>query len=177
MRINGFLGELVQGTKVMNEYSYNFVMFGEPSTTQPWGWSFYGHHLCLNVFLYKRHIVISPWFTGAEPNEIDSGPYKGTRILTREEELGLQLMQSLSPSLQQKTQIYKEMKDPAMPEGRWNRDDQRHLCGAYRDNRIPPSSNSLPQSSKNTTSTSLPPPAKRNSNTQCPSQTKLTLVG
>jgi hypothetical protein len=138
MRINGFLGELVQGTKVMNEYSYNFVLFGEPSSTQPWGWSFYGHHLCLNIFLYKRHIIISPWFTGAEPNEIDSGPYKGTRILTREEELGLQLMQSLSPDLQQKTQIYKMMKDPAMPEGRWNRDDQRHLCGAYRDNRIVP---------------------------------------
>jgi hypothetical protein len=138
MRINGFLGELVQGTKVMNEYSYNFVLFGEPSSTQPWGWSFYGHHLCLNIFLFKRQIVISPWFTGAEPNEIDSGPYKGTRILTREEELGLQLMQSLSPDLQQRTQIYKAMKDPAMPEGRWNRDDQRHLCGAYRDNRIVP---------------------------------------
>lgn len=138
MRINGFLGELVQGTKVMNEFSYNFVLFGEPSTTRPWGWSFYGHHLCLNIFLYQRQIVISPWFTGAEPNEIDSGPYKGTRILTREEELGLKLMQSLSPDLQAKAQTYKLMKDPAMPEGRWNRDDQRHLCGAYRDNRIVP---------------------------------------
>ncbi|KAG9852557.1 hypothetical protein KCU98_g3447, partial [Aureobasidium melanogenum] len=138
MRINGFLGELVQGTKVMNEFSYNFVLFGEPSSTEPWGWSFYGHHLCLNIFLFKKQIVISPWFTGAEPNEIDSGPYKGTRILTREEAIGLELMQSLSPGLQQKTQIYKLMKDPAMPEGRWNRDDQRHLCGAYRDNRIVP---------------------------------------
>ncbi|KAG9634645.1 hypothetical protein KCU77_g7603, partial [Aureobasidium melanogenum] len=138
MRINGFLGELVQGTKVMNEFSYNFVLFGEPSSTEPWGWSFYGHHLCLNIFLFKKQIVISPWFTGAEPNEIDSGPYKGTRILTREEAIGLELMQSLSPELQQKTQIYKLMKDPAMPEGRWNRDDQRHLCGAYRDNRIVP---------------------------------------
>jgi hypothetical protein len=138
MRINGFLGQLVDGTKVMNEYSYNFVLFGEPSTTQPWGWSFYGHHLCLNIFLYKSQIVISPWFTGAEPNQIDSGPYKGTRILTNEEHLGLQLMQSLSPDLQAKTQIYKLMKDPQMPEGRWNRDDQRHLCGAYRDNRIVP---------------------------------------
>lgn len=25
-----------------------------------------------------------------------------------------------------------------MPYGRWNHDDQRHLCGAYRDNRIVP---------------------------------------
>ena len=30
------------------------------------------------------------------------------------------------------------MKDPAMPHGRCNKDDQRHLCGAYRDNRCVP---------------------------------------
>lgn len=47
-------------------------------------------------------------------------------------------MQSLSPDLQAKAQIYALMKDPAMPPGRWNRDDQRHLCGAFRDNRIIP---------------------------------------
>lgn len=138
MRINGFLGELVDGHKVCNEFSYNFVVFGTPSVSRPWGFSFYGHHLCLNIFLFRTQIVISPWFTGAEPNEIDSGPYKGTRILTREEELGLELMQSLSPELQAKAQIYKQMRDPAMPEERWNRDDQRHLCGAYRDNRVVP---------------------------------------
>ncbi|PYH46429.1 DUF3500 domain-containing protein [Aspergillus saccharolyticus JOP 1030-1] len=138
MRINHFLGELVDGTKVMNEYSYNFVLFGRPSTTRPWGWSFYGHHLCLNIFLYKGQIVASPWFTGAEPNEIDSGPYAGTRIMQVEEELGLRLMQSLSPDLQQKARVYAEMHDPAMPPGRWNRDDQRHVCGAYRDNRVVP---------------------------------------
>ncbi|KAE8398854.1 hypothetical protein BDV37DRAFT_20523 [Aspergillus pseudonomiae] len=138
MRINHFLGELVESPKVMNEFSYNFVLFGRPSTTRPWGWSFYGHHLCLNVFLYKGQIVASPWFTGAEPNEIDSGPYAGTRIMQAEEELGLQLMQSLSPDLQQQARVYAEMHDPAMPPGRWNKDDQRHVCGAYRDNREVP---------------------------------------
>ncbi|PYH72848.1 DUF3500 domain-containing protein [Aspergillus vadensis CBS 113365] len=138
MRINHFLGELVESPKVMNEFSYNFVLFGRPSTTRPWGWSFYGHHLCLNIFLYKNQIVASPWFTGAEPNEIDDGPYSGTRIMQIEEELGLRLMQSLTPDLQQKARVFEQMHDPAMPPGRWNRDDQRHLCGAYRDNRVVP---------------------------------------
>lgn len=138
MRINGFLGELVKSPAVMNEFSYNFVLFGEPSATGPWGFSFYGHHLCLNIFFYKTQIVISPWFTGAEPNLIDDGPYKGTRILEAEEKLGLQLMQSLNPEEQARARIYQEMKDPAMPRGRWNHDDQRHLCGAYRDNRVVP---------------------------------------
>lgn len=138
MRINHFLGELVESPRVMNEFSYNFVIFGRPSTARPWGWSFYGHHLCLNVFLYRGQLVASPWFTGAEPNEIDSGPHAGTRILQVEESLGLQLMQSLSPPLREDARVYKQMHDPAMPPGRWNRDDQRHLCGAYRDNRVVP---------------------------------------
>ncbi|KIV86756.1 hypothetical protein PV11_02350 [Exophiala sideris] len=138
MRINGFLGELVKSPAVMNEYSYNFVLFGEPSTTEPWGFSFYGHHLCLNIFLYKTQIIASPWFTGAEPNEIDEGPYAGTQILQEEEILGLKLMKSLPADQKSKAQTYKLLKDPAMPKGRWNHDDQRHLCGAYRDNRVVP---------------------------------------
>lgn len=138
MRVNGFLGELVESPAVMNEFSYNFVLFGDPSTTRPWGFSFYGHHLCLNIFFYKSQIVVSPWFTGAEPNLIDDGKYKGTRILATEEKLGLQLMQSLPAEKQARAQIYKQMRDPEMPHGRWNHDDQRHLCGAYRDNRVVP---------------------------------------
>jgi hypothetical protein len=139
MKINGFLGELVQAPRICNEHSYNFALFGQPSETQPWGFSFYGHHLCLNICLYRMQIIISPWFTGAEPNMIDNdGPHAGTRILSVEETAGLRLMQNLSPEQQAKAQIYALLKDPAMPHGRWNHDDQRHLCGAYRDNRIVP---------------------------------------
>ena len=108
------------------------------SPSEPWGWSLYGHHLCLNVFLRGKQIVISPTFMGAEPNLIDTGPWAGTRLFRCEELLGLKLMQSLPAPLQREAQIYKEMHDPAMPEGRWNKDDQRHLCGAFRDNRVVP---------------------------------------
>ena len=138
MRINGFLGDLVHSPKVMNEFSYNLVLFGTPSATRPWGLSFYGHHLCLNIFLHRTQAVVSPWFTGAEPNVIDSGPYAGTRILQEEERLGLALMRGLSDEKRGQAQVYKLLRDPAMPAGRWNHDDQRHLCGAYRDNRVVP---------------------------------------
>jgi hypothetical protein len=140
MRINGFLGRLVNAPRICNEFSYNLAIFGTPSATSPWGFSFYGHHLCLNILLYRDQIVISPCFTGAEPNIIDDphDPYASTRILQREERLGLQLMQSLPSQLQASAQIYKLLHDPSMPHGRWNHDDQRHLCGAYRDNRVVP---------------------------------------
>ncbi|TVY36258.1 hypothetical protein LSUB1_G005117 [Lachnellula subtilissima] len=144
MRINHFLGQLCNMPKVLNEFSYNFLLFGEPSKTKPWGWALYGHHLCLSVFLQGPQIFISPAFTGAEPNIIDEGPFTGTRILHTEEALGLKLMQSLPAESQMKARTYELLKDPAMAltgelaTDRWNQDDQRITCGAFRDNRIVP---------------------------------------
>jgi Protein of unknown function (DUF3500) len=138
MRINHFLGELVGAPKVLNQYSYNFCLFGEPSLIEPWGWQLFGHHLCLNCFVVGKSMTISPTFMGAEPNEIDVGPFAGTTIFRDEEKVGLQLMQSLTQDQKDRAQIYKLMKDPAMPEGRWIFSDQRHLGGCYQDNRIIP---------------------------------------
>lgn len=138
MRVNGFLGTLVGAPRVLNEFSYNFCLFGTPDAARPWGFSFYGHHLCLSVFLVGPQIVVSPWFTGAEPNLIDAGPHRGTRILHEEERLGLALMRSLDAAQQATARTYARLRDPAMPPGRWNHDDQRHLLGAYRDNRVVP---------------------------------------
>ncbi|PVH92609.1 hypothetical protein DM02DRAFT_635213 [Periconia macrospinosa] len=140
MRINGFLDRLMNAPRIFNDFSYNLALFGKPSATEPWGFSFYGHHLCLNILLYQNQIVVSPFFTGAEPNIIDDpqDAYAGTDILQEEDRLGLQLMQSLPPQLQAKAQVFKLLHDPSMPYGRWNHDDQRHLCGAYRDNRVVP---------------------------------------
>jgi hypothetical protein len=138
MRMNHVLGEVVNARKVMNEFSYNFLLYGEPSPTEPWGWNFYGHHLCLNCFVIGRQMVISPTFMGAEPNIIDEGPWKGLTIFTEEEEKGLALMRSLPAAVRDTAQVYKLMKDPAMPEGRWHPADQRHLGGAFHDNRVIP---------------------------------------
>lgn len=144
MRINHFLGEVCSVPKIMNKGSYNFLIFGEPSTTEAWGWLLYGHHLCLATFFKGKHMVVSPTFTGAEPNIIDQGPWAGTAILHKEGDLGLKLMQSLPQDKKDASQIYKLMRDPGMLQSgdlkvdRWNQDDQRHLCGAFRDNRVVP---------------------------------------
>lgn len=144
MRINDFLGECCDVRKIMNQYSYNFLLFGEPSTREAWGWMLYGHHLCVNAFFKGKHMVVSPTFTGAEPNIIDDGPWAGTAILHTEGDLGLKLMQSLPQQAKDTAQTFKQMKDPGMLQSgdlkidRWNQDDQRHLCGAFRDNRTVP---------------------------------------
>lgn len=146
MRINHFLGECVKLPQIMNKDSYNFLLFGTPSSSpsSPWGWLLYGHHLDIACFFRGPQIVISPTFTGAEPNIIDAGPWKGTEILHKEGNIALKLMQSLTPEQQSRVQIYKNLRDDGMQQtgdlitDRWNKDDQRHLCGAFRDNRVVP---------------------------------------
>ena len=136
MRANQFLGELIGARKIMNAQSYNILIFGVPSEEGPWGWQLFGHHLVLNCFFLGGQMVMSPTFMGAEPNNIDVGPYAGTIMFQDEERLGHQLMKSLSPSDQQAAQIYKLLKDPAMPPGRWHRADQRLFGGAFSSSQI-----------------------------------------
>ena len=37
MCMNQFLGDLVELSNIMNKFSYNFLVFGQPSTTEAWG--------------------------------------------------------------------------------------------------------------------------------------------
>ena len=136
MRTNAFLGQLCGLENLMNEWSYNLLLFGTPSMTEPWGWSLYGHHLVLNCFILGGQMVISPTFMGAEPNCIDAGPYAGLQLFNKEEEGGLELMRSLSPEMRGRARSYAEMHDPAMPEGRWHFADQRHLGGPFATTRL-----------------------------------------
>jgi hypothetical protein len=138
MKTNAFLGQLCQLENVMNEWSYNFLLFGEPSLGGPWGWNLYGHHLCLNCFVLGNQMVISPTFMGAEPNVIDDGPNQGLTLFDTEQTVGLALMQSLPDALRERATVYKQLRDPAMPEGRVNPGDERHLGGAFQDNRVIP---------------------------------------
>ena len=138
MIMNAFLGEITGAPRIMNEYSYNFSMFGSPSTESPWGWQFFGHHLVLNCFVIADQMVLSPTFMGAEPNTIDVGPYAGLTLFQEEERLGLELMRSLAPAVRGMAQIYKRQNDPAMPDWRWHFADQQIQGGAFQDNRIIP---------------------------------------
>ncbi|PSN64715.1 hypothetical protein BS50DRAFT_602293 [Corynespora cassiicola Philippines] len=136
MKINHFLGELVNAPGVFEHAFIQLLMFENPSYTEPFWWFLCGHHPCLSAFVWKAQIIISPTFTGAEPNIIDHGPRKGTQILHQEQNLGLRFMQSLPGNMQVSAQIFKTVQPPEIPEYRLNPADQRHLCGAFQDNRI-----------------------------------------
>ncbi|KAI5455344.1 hypothetical protein NCC49_000158 [Naganishia albida] len=134
---NAFLGHLINGQNVLNEHSYNFRLFGQPSLTAPWGFSFFGHHLCLQVVFVGKRMVIGPTFMGAEPDRIDEGPHEGLRLFSQEEVRGLNLMRGLSAENQARAQVNADMVK-GLPEDRWNPFDERHLGGAHQDNRTVP---------------------------------------
>lgn len=138
MLINGFLGETVGLETVLNEFSYNIALYGEPHLRDPWGWQLFGHHCAVNCLVVDGRMVLSPVFLGAEPNAIDDGPNAGVTSFTERIELGTALMAALPEELRRKATVYEQMVDPAMPPGRVHPGDERHLAGAFQDNRIIP---------------------------------------
>ncbi len=83
---------------------YFFTVFGEPSATGTWGYRVEGHHVSQNFTIVEGKVQGAPSFFGTNPAEIREGPRKGLRVLAREEDLGRQLVKSLTAD-QQKTAV------------------------------------------------------------------------
>ncbi len=138
MRINGFLGEVNDLENVMNEFSYHFALYGEPSLDEPWGWQLFGHHLALNCFVMGDRFTLTPTFLGAEPNEIDDGPFEGATAFIGRIRLAREFVSTLSDAQRAAARTFDEMVAPEMSDGRVDPGDERHLGGAFRDNRVVP---------------------------------------
>jgi len=139
MLINGFLGEVVDLPTVLGEWSYNIAVYGTPDPHAPWGWQLYGHHCAVNCLVVEGRMVVSPVFLGAEPDEIDEGPHAGLADLFADRiDAGLAVMAALPAEQRRAATVYEQMVDPAMPSGRVHPGDERHLAGAFQDNRVIP---------------------------------------
>ena len=138
MRLNAFLGDVLGAPGVLNEWSYTFCLFGEPSTADPWGWQLFGHHLSLNCLTLGGQMVLTPCFLGAEIAHADHGPDAGLRLFQDHERLGLELMNSLPRGLRERAIVGHSILGEDLPAGRRHFADHMHLGGAYQDNRVVP---------------------------------------
>lgn len=138
MRINGFLGEVVGLEPILNEFSYNIALYGTPGLRAPWGWQLFGHHCAVNCLVIDGRMSIGPVFLGAEPNEIDQGPRAGTTTLAERIRLGRAVMEALPAAQRGEATLFRQMVDPAMPPDRVHPGDERHVAGAFQDNRVIP---------------------------------------
>ncbi len=138
MRLNQFIGELVEMPKVMGEWTYTFSLFGPPSLSDPWGWQLFGHHLSINCVFIGNQMVLSPCFLGSEPTHADSGPFAGTRVFDEHFKLGLALINALDSDQQQRAIIAESLLSDDLPPGRYHFADHLMLAGAFQDNRVVP---------------------------------------
>ncbi|MGP6169999.1 DUF3500 domain-containing protein [Microbacterium sp. A204] len=135
MALNGYLGGLVDLPSIMNDRSYWFALYGTPSPDQPWGWQLFGHHVALNFVSVGGRHVIAPVFLGAEPALSDD---ERPPLFDAREQLAIELAESLDAGQRAQAIVYRSVLDPAMPEGRLHPADERHVAGAFRDNRVVP---------------------------------------
>jgi hypothetical protein len=75
---------------------YFFTVFGEPSETGTWGYRIEGHHVSQNFTISNGKAQDAPSFFGSNPAEVLDGPRKGLRVLAREDDLGRELIASLT---------------------------------------------------------------------------------
>lgn len=80
-----------------NSDKYFLSIFGTPSESGTWGFRFEGHHISLHFSFVNGKPAYSPTFFGSNPAEVKEGPRKGLRALPREEDLGRDVVNALTP--------------------------------------------------------------------------------
>lgn len=95
-------GEIDQKTLKMTQDlkwahgNYSISVWGTPHPAQPWGLNFGGHHLALSLTSDGKNVSMSPYFVGTDPSEVKSGKYAGLRVLSKEEDFGFMLVNTLT---------------------------------------------------------------------------------
>lgn len=96
--LENILRELGADKKYRDPEKYFIAIYGDPLKDKLWAWSFEGHHLSLNFTIYDEAVRMTPRFMGAYPAVVPSGSRKGMRTLAKEDEMGLELINSMDSS-------------------------------------------------------------------------------
>lgn len=97
---------LVENNPVKRDASkYYIAFYGTPHKDSLWAWSFEGHHISLNFTVTPEAIAFAPAFWGSNPGIVPNGPGKGKIVLKTDHNLGLQLVNSLSPKQLEQTLV------------------------------------------------------------------------
>ncbi|HVZ55382.1 MAG TPA: DUF3500 domain-containing protein [Chitinophagaceae bacterium] len=88
--------------------NYFLAFFGLPSDSS-WGFKVEGHHLSVNFTCTRGKIAVTPMFVGTDPAEYPTTEYAGWRVLGQEEDLGMQLINSLTPDQRRRATMSREV--------------------------------------------------------------------
>lgn len=97
MMLESILRDLEGGRPVRDPEMYHLAIYGRPSRTETWGWSFEGHHLSVNLTLVEgQRFCVTPSFFGSNPAVVKTGPVEGLETLPSEQQLARALVRSLT---------------------------------------------------------------------------------
>jgi hypothetical protein len=89
--------------------NYYIAIWGKPQNNEPWGLSFGGHHLALSLTQQGNRTALSPFFIGSDPSEVKSSKYAGWRVLSKEEDYGFLLINTLTDKQKAKAVLSQEV--------------------------------------------------------------------
>ena len=93
-RVHGVL--LLEEELGRDPLNYWVTVFGDPSSADPWGLRFEGHHLSLNFTVQKdRFVNATPLMIGSQPAVVLEGPRAGFKLLWEEEAMARDLVAGL----------------------------------------------------------------------------------
>jgi hypothetical protein len=92
-----FLRSLSWGTQ-----QYYFAIFGNPEKDSVWSYKLEGHHLSINFTFHGKGLSVTPMFVGTDPAQMPDTQYAGWRVLGQEEDLGMKLIDVLTPEQRKK---------------------------------------------------------------------------
>ncbi|WP_236718418.1 DUF3500 domain-containing protein [Actinoplanes sp. TFC3] len=84
------------GRRGRHSQDYRVIVFGTPGD-DAWAWRFEGHHLSVSMTIAQGQVSPAPVFLGANPARVDVLGRAVLRPLGVEEDLGHELLRSLSP--------------------------------------------------------------------------------
>jgi uncharacterized protein DUF3500 len=100
-----------EGQALRDPSLFYITIFGTPSATNPWAWTFEGHHISTHFTIRGNQVSAAPMFLGSQPNDLPAARLEGTaaaaaakippamagRIMGPEEDKGRALVKSLDP--------------------------------------------------------------------------------
>lgn len=87
----------VRRNVVRDEENYFFAIWGTPTDKGAWGWRVEGHHVSIHFTMTDGKLIANtPLGFGSSPAEIRKGPRAGFRTFAFEEDLGRELITSMT---------------------------------------------------------------------------------
>jgi len=109
MQLEEILRAIETGGFLRSVDHYTVAIFGDPDSTEPWGWRFEGHHVSLNfTTVDPQGLSTAPLFLGSNPAEVRNGPLTGLRVLAAEEDLARELVTTLPAELRARAIVSEE---------------------------------------------------------------------